>query len=296
MRVLDAGLRADLAAGATTLCRCWRLRRKDGVVLGFTDHDRPLSFDGTVFRADTGTDASALQTGNGLSVDNAQVIGALSDLAISEADIRSGRFDGAAVEHWLVDWRRPERRVHLFTGSIGEIKRTEHAFEAEVRGLAEALNVPVGRSIKRGCDRVLGDRRCRVDLDEPRYRYTTTAASGATARVTAAGTGGFPDGWFAGGVLAWTGGANAGLSCTIRRDRIDGVTRILDLALAPGAPVSAGDGMRLTAGCDKQVETCREKFDNFLNFRGFPHIPGEDWIVAYPKGGDVHDGSSLQRG
>jgi len=51
---------------------------------------------------------------------------------------------------------------------------------------------------------------------------------------------------------------------------------------------------RVVAGCDKTAETCRAKFSNFLNFRGFPHIPGDDWVTAYPKNGAVHDGSSLQ--
>jgi uncharacterized phage protein (TIGR02218 family) len=49
------------------------------------------------------------------------------------------------------------------------------------------------------------------------------------------------------------------------------------------------------AGCDKRAETCRAKFGNFLNFRGFPHIPGEDWVTAYPKDGVIHDGTSLQQ-
>ena len=40
--------------------------------------------------------------------------------------------------------------------------------------------------------------------------------------------------------------------------------------------------LRFEAGCDKQAPTCRLKFNNFLNFRGFPDIPGEDWLMATP--------------
>ena len=47
--------------------------------------------------------------------------------------------------------------------------------------------------------------------------------------------------------------------------------------------------------CDKRAATCQAKFDNFLNFRGFPHMPGEDWLTAYPRGGQAHDGGSLVR-
>jgi uncharacterized phage protein (TIGR02218 family) len=296
MRALHAGLRADLLSGATTLCRCWRLRRRDGLVFGFTDHDRSLEFEGVVFRADAGTDATALQIGNGLSVDNGQILGALADPTLNEADIRSGRFDGADIDHWLVDWRRPARRLHLFRGTLGEIRRTEHEFEAEVRGLAEALNAPVGRTITRGCDCVLGDRRCGVDLGDGRYGYETSAVAADAHRITGKEARGYSAGWFAGGVLRWISGANAGLSSVVRRDKVAGGARVVDLAAAPSASVTAGDRFRLTAGCDKQAATCRQKFRNFMNFRGFPHIPGEDWVVAYPKGGETHDGSSLRRG
>lgn len=296
MRRIDPLLQARLDGGATTLCRCWRVTRKDGVVMGFTDHDRPLAFGGTEFRAGTGLDASALQTGNGLSVDNAQAVGALADEGISEEDLRAGRYDGAQVDHWLVDWRDPELRVHLFRGSIGEIRRTETSFEAELRGLGDALNVAVGRSITPFCDRVVGDRKCGVDLDDPRYRHVTAvAAVEGPARIVLAEAGDFPTSWFAGGNLSWESGRNAGLSGSVRQDLLADGRRVLALAAEPPFVPGPGDRIAVTAGCDRRAETCREKFGNFLNFRGFPHVPGEDWVVAYPRSGKVHDGSSRVR-
>jgi uncharacterized phage protein (TIGR02218 family) len=296
MRVIHPELQASLDEGATTLCRCWRLRRKDGLVLGFTDHDRTLEFDGTAFRAETGVGASMIQTGTGLSVDNAQAVGALSDAAINEDDLRAGRFDGAEVEHWLVDWRHPARRVLLFKGRLGEIRRTEMSFEAEVRGLTDALNQPVGRTIARTCDRVLGDAKCGVDVGAPAFSHATTVASAAGGQIALAEGGGFADGWFTGGLLVWTSGRNVGLTAAIRLDRREPGRRVVRLAAAPVLEVAPGDGVRLTAGCDKRMETCRVKFGNLLNFRGFPHIPGEDWLLAHPKGGEAHDGSSLYSG
>lgn len=294
MRFIDHSLQAELDSGTTTLCRCWRLTRRDGAVLGFTDHDMDLTFEDCLFRAATGLDASALQSANGLSVDNAQAIGALSDTAISEADIRTGRYDRAEVDHWLVDWRDPSRRVHLFRGTLGEIKRTEYRFEAELRGLADALNAPVGRSLLRACDRVVGDAKCGVNLLTPRFSLTTeTVEEDAEGQIVGLKPGDFDDGWFDRGVLRWLSGANAGLAATVQRDRAIAGRRVLSLAQKPSLPVAKGDRFVLTAGCDKRAGTCREKFSNFLNFCGFPHIPGEDWIFAYPKSGESHDGSSL---
>ena len=156
------------------------MRRLDGTVLGFTDHDQDVNFGGVAFRANSGLDARTLQTATGLSVDNGQAVGALTAAAITEADIRGGKYDKAEVEHWLVDWQRPGLRVQVFRGTIGEIRRSSAGFEAELRGLAEALNMPIGRSIIRHCDRILGDDKCRFNLATAGFWTETQALEGST--------------------------------------------------------------------------------------------------------------------
>mgnify|MGYP001801115521 CR=1 FL=1 len=69
MPTMDAGLQAHLEGGLTTVAHAWAITRKDGVVLGFTDHDRELTFDGITFRADTGLSARAVSLCTVLSVD-----------------------------------------------------------------------------------------------------------------------------------------------------------------------------------------------------------------------------------
>ncbi len=294
MRRIDPELRARLDGGATKICRCWRVRRHDDREYGFTDHDADLFFDGSTFRASTGLDSSAVQATTGLAVDNAQVMGALSDAGVTEDDVRAGWFDRARIEHWLVDWERTDLRVLMFVGHFGEIRRSDGAFEVELRGLTEALNAAVGRTLHRTCDRRLGDEKCRADLDTP--TFSAEAEIGAVLSkdtVTVAGLAGFADGWFAAGTLAWSTGANAGMSAAIKSDAVlPGGERRIEFWRQPGATMAVGDRFRIVAGCDKRVETCRDKFANFLNFRGFPHIPGDDWVAAYPKDGQVHDGSS----
>jgi uncharacterized phage protein (TIGR02218 family) len=56
--------------------------------------------------------------------------------------------------------------------------------------------------------------------------------------------------------------------------------------------VAVGDAFTVSAGCDKQFSTCRTKFDNALNFRGFPYMPGNDAVVSYPTSGQPLDGGS----
>lgn len=294
MRRIDAELQARLDGGATELCRCWRIDRSDGTVLGFTDHDVDLVFDGLTFRASSGLDASALRSATGLSVDNAEAVGALSSAAITEADIRAGRFDGAEVRQWLVDWRRPDLRVMLFKGSFGEIRRADGRFEVELRGLSEAMNLPRGRNLLRRCDAELGDSRCGVDTSRAGLSVEVAVLAGSKgSRMLFDAFGGVDADWFTGGQLTWLTGENRGSHHRIK-DESDGGggRRLLRLWNEPSVAVSAGDRARLVAGCDGRTSSCRRKFDNFLNFRGFPHIPGEDWVIAYPKDGEVHDGGS----
>ncbi len=287
-------LRAHLATGITTLCRCWAVNRRDGVVLGFTDHDVDLSFDGIDFAADSGMAARAFEQTTGLAVDNTEALGVLSAAALREEDIRAGRYDGAQVRAWLVNWADVSQRLVLFAGTIGEIERAGSAFRAELRGLAETLNQPQGRVYQKNCAAVLGDAACGVDLDAPGYSAVESVqAVRANKFLEFSGLGGFADRWFERGRVVVQSGAAAGLVGLIKNDRAGGAGRIIELWEAPGAPIAVGDRLRLEAGCDRRLETCRLKFGNVLNFRGFPAIPGEDWLMSVPRQGDVNDGGSL---
>lgn len=288
-----AGLKAHLATGATTVCHAWRIRRGDGVVMGFTDHDRDLSFDGVTFRADTGLTALALQQGTGLAVDNTEAIGALSDAAIREADVEAGRFDSAELTAWLVNWADVAQRQVEFRGTLGEIRRAGGAFRAELRGLTEALNQPMGRVYQKPCPAVLGDAACRVDLAAPGYATERAVEQVEDAqRFTFAALDGFDFGWFDRGRLIVLDGAAAGLSGLVKRDRFLDGRRVVELWQPLRAGIGPGDRVRLEAGCDKRFETCRLKFGNALNFRGFPDIPGEDWMMTLPaRSGETSGGS-----
>ena len=288
-------MKAHLAGGATTLARCFAVTRKDGLVLGFTDHDRDLGFDGITFRADSGLTAKAIQQATGLSVDNSEAFGALRSAAITEADILAGRYDGAEVRAWLVNWADPAVRVLQFRGTLGEIVRSGGAFTAELRGLSEALNQPVGLIYHARCSAVLGDGRCGFDLSQPGYAEERPVEAVEEGRVFRfAAMPGFEDRWFEKGRLVVLDGVAKGLVGSIKNDRAaGGGGREVELWQNLGAAPAQGDMVRIEAGCDRRAETCRLKFNNFLNFRGFPHIPGEDWVMSYPVSSARNDGGSL---
>lgn len=292
MRDLSPALQAHLDGGVTTLARCWKLVLADGRVLGFTEHDRDLSFGGVTFRAATGFAASAIESAMGLSVGDAEVAGALSDDGIDAGELEAGLYDGARVEAWIVNWADASQRVLLSVGEIGEVRRSGARFEAEIRSLSARLNVAVGRTFQPVCDAVLGDARCGVDTADGAYRGVGSVVSSLDGRIlTVAGLEGFADGWFEHGALVWTDGANEGLRAELRAFA-DGR---IELWRAAAHEVSAGDGFVVTAGCDKRLAMCQAKFANVANFRGFPHMPGNDWVAAYPASGGRNDGGSLNR-
>lgn len=285
-----------LAGGVTGLCRLWQVTRRDGARLGFTDHDCDLAVEGVTFRAGAGLTASALQQSTGLSVDNTEAAGALSSEAIAEGDLAAGRYDGAEVRIWLARWEAPEERREMFRGSLGEVVRRGAEFRAELRGLAEPLNQPVGLAYSRTCSAVLGDGRCRFDTAQPGYSAEVAVEEVDDERrlFRFGALAGYEDRWFEGGRLEVLDGAAAGLVSMVRADRIEPAGRRVELWQSVRAPLAVGDRLRLVAGCDKRAETCRAKFANFLNFRGFPHMPGEDWLTAYPSASQPATGGSLR--
>ncbi|NWG24469.1 MAG: DUF2163 domain-containing protein [Pseudorhodoplanes sp.] len=296
MRIIPPALQAKLDSGVTTLCRCTIVTRRDGVVLGFTDHDRDVVLGAVTCRAHAGLTGSEATAKLGLAVGGAEIAGALNDDSLSEADLAAGRYDAAGIEIWLVDWSEPALRVLLSKGTLGEVRREGAAFAAELRGLAEQLAHETGRIYTAACSADLGDARCGVALDHPNFRGSgTVAATIGMSSFSATGLAAFDDGWFSAGRIVFDSGANAGLAVEVKRHRVDGASVVLDLWQAMPEPIAPGDVFTVTAGCDKQFATCRTRFNNAINFRGFPHIPGNDFVMRYAVDGEPgHDGRSLQ--
>lgn len=286
MKTFPPALAAAVTRPVTTLCRAFVALRRDGAVFGFTDHDRDLVVAGILCRAATGVARSEAVMAAGLGVGGQDIAGALSSEAITEADIAAGLWDGAAVTTYLVDWSDPTTATALAAGHLGEVTRQDGAFSAELRGLAAALDQPKGRIYQHRCDAVLGDGRCGVDI-------AALAATGLVVSVTRGrhvvvdGLAGVAPRRLNGGTLVAAAGR-----FTIKADD-DGGDGLRALELWEVADLAAGAVVTVLPGCDKRFETCRDVFGNALNFRGFPHIPGNDFLIAHPAAAVEHDGGAL---
>ncbi|MFQ6016787.1 MAG: DUF2163 domain-containing protein [Kiloniellaceae bacterium] len=363
MKSVSSGLAAHLGQAATSLATCWKVKRTDGTILGFTEHDRDLTIDladgdgPLTYAAATGYTRTGIKTGADLKVDNLDVLGVLDSAAITAADIRAGRYDFAEVKIFLVNWRDlAQGALKLRRGKIGEVSIRDDAFVAELRGLAQLYAQQVVELTTPACRADLGDARCQVRLDPPVWQPLTAytarqardAATGAVVKPTTfndrhfrcvtAGTsasgepawnlglGGSPSDQTNDGSVVWepiqaltieanvasvvdnrtftidytgdaaeallTGGLitfldtvsptppNAGLKREVKQYSVSPPTVTLFLPMP--FDVQAGDPVTIRAGCDKQLATCRDAFDNIDNFRGEPHVPGNDLLFKTP--------------
>lgn len=294
MRQLSAEFSSHIASGATNLCWCWKIVRTDGVTLGFTDHDQPLSFDALTYQPAHGLDGGEVSAKLGAGVDTSEVLGVLHNDAISDDDLTLGRYDGATVTTFRVNWLDTSVRDRQRVDTIGEITREDGLFRAELRSQQQAMNIVRGRRYQRLCDADLGDGRCGVDIENATFKAAASVVQIVNRHTLNLGTlSGFAKGWFSHGKAIWSDGQRVGLTDGVIVHALNGSDHLLSFALPVGDWVEAGDALTLYVGCDKAHATCRLKFANIENFRGFPHIPGSDFLLRYPLPGDTLDGGPL---
>jgi uncharacterized phage protein (TIGR02218 family) len=258
----------------TSLAFCWRLERRDGVVLGFTSHDRDLQLGGLAYRAAPGMVPSAIERRDSLDPDTMELSGALTSSLITDADLLAGRWDGARLRVSAVNWADPDDNpVFLARGELGSVESDGLSFSAELRGPAALLEAAVVEQTSPECRAALGDRRCRVDMAGRRTIARVVLTNGVAVTVdNGPGDCGF-------GMLRWLDGANAGLTSAI----LVNSGPLATLRDPPPFVPTPGTMVELIEGCDKRLATCAQRFANAENFRGEPHLPGNDLLVRYAK-------------
>jgi uncharacterized phage protein (TIGR02218 family) len=265
--------------------------------MGFTDHDKDLVLDGVTYEALTGFNGTELHESIGLNVDNQDLEGSIRSDRITEDDIIAGAYDDCQITVYRVNWANPTDKVLIKVGTVGQITRYTSYFKAELRGLSHYLQQTKGRLYQYSCDVDLGSPRCGVNLAA--WRSSGTVASIIDVRVfTVTGAlGGFASDIFTRGKLTWTSGANSGKAIEIKSHTVDG-SGVISVEIWQETPrtVVVGDTFNIEAGCDKQPVTCRDRFANFINFQGFPYMPGQDYTTDYATRSDANlDGQSHKK-
>jgi len=263
-----------LDAELTSVAFCWRIERRDGVTIGLTSHDSDLATSEVVYRAKPGMVPSAIERRDPIKGGGMEISGALSSDAVTKRDLLEGRWDGAAVTVFAVDWRSPDDIQLLGSGRIGSVTLSNGGFAAEFHGAAVVFDRQASERTTPDCRARLGDARCRVPM-APRRRYARILSQDGrrlTLDVHEPVANAYGD-----GRLRWVTGANSGLEALIARSEgAELYLRRFPHHVDPGAMVE------IEQGCDRQIETCAARFGNALNFQGEPFLPGMDLLTRYP--------------
>jgi len=273
VRPITPNLNAHLQGEVTTLATCWKITRTDGVVKTFTDLDSDIVFASLTYLSIAGFTPSSVETKDNFSVDNVEVQGMFQSGYITAPDLLAGKYDFAEVEIFIVNYMDiSQGRMLLRRGRLGEVTMQKDTFIAELRGLAENLQQTIGELYQPSCRAILGDSECKKVLTSFTFTGTvTTVTSGliftSNALTQAAG-------YFTGGQITWTSGNNNGLKMEVK----EFANKQVVLAQAMPYVIQVGNSFQIVAGCDKTHQTCISKFNNIINFRGEPFVPGTDAI------------------
>lgn len=274
MRKLSPQLKEHLACEVTTLATCWRIIRADELEIGFTDHDSPLEIENLTYSSISGFNSTTIESKSNMSVDNMEVECVILQSQITEHDLLAGLYDYAEVEVFLVNYEDlTQGKLLLKRGRLGEVTLNKQLFHAEIRGLTQHLSQTIGSVYSPTCRAILGDNRCRVPLE--RFTINAEVSEVFSSNSFYADTLQQNADYFTGGEVSWLSGANASIKMEVKEFSNGVVT----LALPMGKCITSGDSFSIIAGCDKCKDTCINKFNNIINFRGEPDLPGTDKLL-----------------
>lgn len=263
-----------LAGDVTGLIFLLKIVRADGVTVGLTDHHSPVTVAGVTYAPSGGFAATAVKRDSGGEIDNLEIGGPLGAGSFQSADVIAGLYDNAEATLYYADYNDSSGTASVITSaSLGRLDVAGLGYQAELRGIQQKLQRQVGRVFAPGCDAVLGDARCGKNLASFTFTASVSTVTNkknftATALTQAAG-------YFTGGLVTWTSGLNVGTKQEVKFFNSGAV----ELFLSAPYVISGGDTFTIVAGCDKTSKTCKEKFANLVNFRGFPDVPTKEKLT-----------------
>lgn len=274
-KTLTTDLKNHYASEVTTISTCWKLTRRDDVVLGFTDADVNIKYLGVNYLASTGFNATSIQSASDMTIDNLEVDGYIDADVITFEDLKAGIYDNAEIEIFQINRKSVDDGIiTLRKGKIGNLKFNGNGFTCEIRGLLQQLTVNILEQYTPYCRANLGDSRCTVDMTT--FTFAGTIEEVTDNRVLVDSTFVQVDDYFNYGILTMTSGDASGYSLEVKTFENGG---IFNLILPFEVNVQVGDTFSVKQGCDKTKATCIARYNNLLNFRGEPYIPGFDRAV-----------------
>lgn len=270
MKKISDQLKKSISAEVSYLAVCYTLELVDGTVLGFTDHPEDLNIDNITYKTNAGFESSAIESTASLSVDNLEVSGFLNSHSIRRRDILLGRYDYAKVDIFVVDYTKTSSgKINLKSGYFGEIILSDNQFCVEIRGMSDMLsNKSICQLYSPTCRAEFGGDECKIDKRQYSYKGKITKILARTIFISKNLN--ISDYLYCKGEIQFLTGRNANITRSIREAKKDTLTCSTEFPM----PISIGDKFVIFIGCDKKISTCCKKYNNVINFRGEPHLPG----------------------
>ncbi len=182
-KTVSGAMATHVAGEYLTLATCVKIKRVDGTILGFTDHDNDLTVnvdgDGSIlYEASTSAyDRTAIQSSAKLATDNLEIKAILDSAAITDDDLRNNLYDGAEFKMFLVNWNDiSDGIIRLRRGKLGQtVIMNPGEARVELRGMLQAISSNIVEVVSETCRADLGDNRCLVELTFPPIWVATTA-------------------------------------------------------------------------------------------------------------------------
>lgn len=273
MKAVSPGFEARLASDVTTLARLWRMSTRGGALSHYmTDHDEPIIYGGVTYLPTKAFEGSAVANQIGGSNTNFEAR-VFCDDVITRADMERGVYDGASVELDLIFYDHPEDGVLTYmAGLVADISLPVpqvailscNGYTSKAKHILTEQYTPL-------CRAEFCDARCSLLIEEYQQSFIVTEES--TFLSFKSDLAGYVNDYFDLGSIEWTLGRNAGTAVEVYRTIANGDVQML---IRPSYRVEVGDQGTISRGCDKRVTTCRDVYDNLLNYRGEPYVPGGD--------------------
>lgn len=280
MRNLTPEMLTYLTNNVTSFKLCWEIRRKDGVSLYYTEYDQDLIIDGNTYKKrDSGT-GNSLRFSDMLKGSDSNI-----DMILTEADgitledLYAFKYDAADIFVFLVRTDDLTDKIKLINGLLGATEILNGEATINYKSFSDLLNKKIGRDFSPECDAELFDSYCLADTAGRQFFDQSPTGVDPTKPFTVFTDTNLAqvDGYFDNGYIQWTNGSNQGVETKVKTYVADVIT----LALGMPNAIDPSDEYTIYAGCDKQISTCKNKFNNVRNFKGFPSVPNGDEVSKY---------------
>jgi uncharacterized phage protein (TIGR02218 family) len=268
-----------LSTEALALCRLWRVTPRGGATKFLTDHDQDITYGGDTYTATRSLEGSAIDNTIGGARANFEITVLLGDW-ITRPEIEGGQYDGALVEIDAAFY--DDLTLGTMPLATGEITNASvpHKDSAQLQcvGFASRTQRPLTEQYSATCRANFCDERCGLDIEDYGTAFAVDSVSGLrqfTASEVAAGG----DDFYNLGTVKWLTGNNAGTAVEVLRSTTTGVVTLM---VRTGRSIEVGDTGTIYQGCDKTLARCIS-YDNILNFRGEPYVPGQDYAALAPN-------------